>query len=506
MSVYMVPGVFGAGGQVLDSNGKPINGALINIYAAGTTSQVATYTTATGNVTTSNPIVTNADGRLPYEIWQSGGQAIKILLTDAVANTLGTYDNLYGINDPLSPNTSTGYFTLTSVGGTANAITANVSGITTVAANQVFLLTPASTNTAAVTINITPSGGNPSGAKNIFYNGAACIGGELVANLPVFIEYDGTRFNILGANYMVSSGVVQLASAQNQIKANNITAVTTLSISFISGNFVDVIGQTSTAVQSFDIAPSGAERVLRISGVVPFVHNINKIQLPTSATVTYVTGDVVTFRSISTNSAQWVQTNYVLASGQSLSPTTPTASQGASWPLLQTFTITNASISSWQLTDISNAYDQLLIVGTDLVPSNNSVGHRLQVSTQSGASPTYDSSGSYQTMMPFAASNTAAAVAPVTQENGTYWEINSTNGLSNNASSGVGFEILISNSTKYKKGFCETTYFAGNSHYEACVGGIMWVSTAQISAIKGGLSAGTWVTGGIVRLYGLKNS
>lgn len=100
MAVYLVPGVFGAGGQILDTNGKIATGALLTTYAAGTTSQVATFTTSAGTVTAANPVVCNADGRLPYELWQTQGQAIKITVTDALLNSLGVYDNLTGINDP----------------------------------------------------------------------------------------------------------------------------------------------------------------------------------------------------------------------------------------------------------------------------------------------------------------------------------------------------------------------------------------------------------------------
>lgn len=102
MSVYLVPGVFGAGGQVLDSNGKPASGALVNTYAAGTTSTVQVFTTSVGNVAAANPVVCNSDGRLPYELWQTSGQSIKIIVTDALVNILGTYDNLTGVNDPSS--------------------------------------------------------------------------------------------------------------------------------------------------------------------------------------------------------------------------------------------------------------------------------------------------------------------------------------------------------------------------------------------------------------------
>src|SRR5690348_17198966 len=102
MTVYLVPGVFGAGGQFFDQNGATLSGGFITIYAAGTTSTVSTFTTSAANVTTANPIPIGAGGRLPYEIWQTENIAIKIVLTDALANTLGTYDNLYGIGDPFT--------------------------------------------------------------------------------------------------------------------------------------------------------------------------------------------------------------------------------------------------------------------------------------------------------------------------------------------------------------------------------------------------------------------
>lgn len=100
MAVYLVPGVFGAGGQIFGTSGSPAGGALINTYAAGTSSPVATFTTSAGNVTAANPVVAGANGRLPHEMWQTEGQAIRIVLTDSLAVSLDAYDNLHGINDP----------------------------------------------------------------------------------------------------------------------------------------------------------------------------------------------------------------------------------------------------------------------------------------------------------------------------------------------------------------------------------------------------------------------
>ena len=48
------------------------------------------------------------------------------------------------------------------------------------------------TNTAACTMNI-----NAIGAKNMFFNGAALTGGEIVAGEMYEISYDGTQFHLL---------------------------------------------------------------------------------------------------------------------------------------------------------------------------------------------------------------------------------------------------------------------------------------------------------------------
>jgi hypothetical protein len=55
---------------------------------------------------------------------------------------------------------------------------------------------PAVTNTGATTIAIT--GASALAARNIFCGGAACVGGELRAGVPVQIYDDGTQFNIIG--------------------------------------------------------------------------------------------------------------------------------------------------------------------------------------------------------------------------------------------------------------------------------------------------------------------
>lgn len=80
---------------------------------------------------------------------------------------------------------------LTSVSG-SNTITAVLSPSIAYATGQTFILVPAVVNTAGVTLNI-----NSLGARDVYYNGAALRPGFLLVGQPVFVRYDGTRFNMI---------------------------------------------------------------------------------------------------------------------------------------------------------------------------------------------------------------------------------------------------------------------------------------------------------------------
>ena len=89
---------------------------------------------------------------------------------------------------------------LTSVSGT-NTITATLGTTITLAANDIFVLVPASNNTGATTLNI-----NSGGAKNIYLNGAAIGADVLVSGRPVVVRYNGTEFDIIGAHDIAKLG------------------------------------------------------------------------------------------------------------------------------------------------------------------------------------------------------------------------------------------------------------------------------------------------------------
>ena len=99
MSYYLSP-LFGAGTQLQNNNGALLSGGQIFIYVAGTTTLAATWTTNVGNVQNANPIILDASGRVPNEIWLLGGNAYKFIVQDSNNNPIGVaWDNISGVND-----------------------------------------------------------------------------------------------------------------------------------------------------------------------------------------------------------------------------------------------------------------------------------------------------------------------------------------------------------------------------------------------------------------------
>jgi hypothetical protein len=172
-----------------DENGDPLAGGLIYTYAAGTSTPLATFTSSTGGTENENPVELDAEGRA--DIWLPVGTPYKFTVNNSEDELQFTVDNILV--------SAGGPTLLTAVGGTANAITATASQKPLAyAAGQTFVFTPTASNTGAATINISSLG-----AKNIFCEGSACLGGEIVQSVPVEIVYDGTQFNIIGPSVSI---------------------------------------------------------------------------------------------------------------------------------------------------------------------------------------------------------------------------------------------------------------------------------------------------------------
>lgn len=81
------------------TSGVPLSGGLVYTYQAGSTTPTATYTDSTGATPQANPIVLNTYGLPPSPVWLIAGVAYKIVVKDALGNTIRTVDMVRGIND-----------------------------------------------------------------------------------------------------------------------------------------------------------------------------------------------------------------------------------------------------------------------------------------------------------------------------------------------------------------------------------------------------------------------
>lgn len=92
--------------QFFDGNGKPLASGCIFTYAAGTTTNQATYTDSTGTVQNANPIILNSGGFPPSAIWLSSlSYKFKVMSFGGTAcasgSTIRTEDN---VRAPVSSN------------------------------------------------------------------------------------------------------------------------------------------------------------------------------------------------------------------------------------------------------------------------------------------------------------------------------------------------------------------------------------------------------------------
>lgn len=86
----------GAGWQFLDDNGNPLSGGKIYTYAAGTTTPQTTYTSRSGLIPNSNPIILDAAGRTPEQIWSTESLLYKYVVKTAADVQIRSWDNIGG--------------------------------------------------------------------------------------------------------------------------------------------------------------------------------------------------------------------------------------------------------------------------------------------------------------------------------------------------------------------------------------------------------------------------
>ena len=237
--------------QFFDASGTPLVGGKVYTYAAGTTTPLATYTTSAGTVANTNPIILDAAGRTPNEIWLVAGTLYKFIVQTSVSVLVGTYDGLPAINDPYSINSLLG-----SVTGT-NAIAAVATpSLTAYAAGATYAFIAANSNTAAATLSID---GLP--ATSITKNGSATLtAGDVQIGKLTWVQYDGTTFqlinNIIYGGSITNGNIVSLTTPLGAASGGT-------GLSTITANSV-MLGNGISTVQT--VAPSTSGNVLTSDG------------------------------------------------------------------------------------------------------------------------------------------------------------------------------------------------------------------------------------------------
>ena len=197
---------------------------------------------------------------------------------------------------------------LSSVSGTDTITASAPAAITAYAAGQRFSFVASATNTGAVTLNI-----NSLGAKDVTKRGTtALVAGDITSGQIVLVEYDGTRFQLVGATSSASdtvSGIVELATnAEAQTGTDATRAVTPAALASVTA--------TETRAGLVELATTAEAQTATDTAraITPAGLKAAQIVQPSAPTVT---GTAIDFTSI----PSWVKRVTVLFSGLSGSGT-----------------------------------------------------------------------------------------------------------------------------------------------------------------------------------------
>jgi hypothetical protein len=126
----------GVGAQLFDNNGDPLSGGKIFTYQAGTNTPLATYTSSTGLIAHTNPIILNSAGRVSTgEIWLDFNYQYKFVVQTSTNVLIATYDNVGGsfnaaaVIANFTGNGSTVAFTLASSPFNENSTNVFINGV-----------------------------------------------------------------------------------------------------------------------------------------------------------------------------------------------------------------------------------------------------------------------------------------------------------------------------------------------------------------------------------------
>ena len=186
---------------------------------------------------------------------------------------------------------------LTSVSGT-NTITAGTSPTPAAyAAGQRFSFIVGTTNTGAVTLNVSALGAK-SVTKKMSGGKVALVANDLIANQSAEVFYDGTDFI--------------LETARTYSQGANVVSANTINLDTTTGDLIDVTG--TTAITAITLV-QGEQRMVRFTDILTLTNGASLV-LPGGANITTAAGDFAVFRGYASGVVRCV--TYSPISGLSL--------------------------------------------------------------------------------------------------------------------------------------------------------------------------------------------
>lgn len=256
----MATGVLGpyGKGQWFDDNGAPLNGGLLYSYEAGTTTPLATYTTAALTVANANPLVLDSAGRGLYFLAPS--TAYKLVLKTSAGVTIWTVDNVVFSTETVSVLSKSGDYTVVTADGDDVLILADASSASftislyTAVGNSGKRITVLRTDSTLNTVTIDPNGSELIGGISTWVLRSPGYGVGIVSNGSAWLIA-----NRVGFNYTAKTATYTVRADDDVVVVTSGTFTVDLPTAVGFGMRQLIINNQGSGTVTVD--PSGAETI-----------------------------------------------------------------------------------------------------------------------------------------------------------------------------------------------------------------------------------------------------
>lgn len=307
---------------VLDSNGDPVSGALLNAYESGTTTRLDTFSDEGLTSANANPVVADAAGRFG-EIWLKE-QDYKVVITDASGVTIKTIDPIKGAftisgddfkvsqQSPadLTVQVSAGtLYDLTTKARVSKAVQ-NSGAVTAPTTNPRFDIVHIDQLSGVIGITTGAEAASPSDPT--LADGLLPLARLSLATTTTEI----TSTEITDIRELANIGQAVYGADASEVALNDqdwtaIASAGTVNIGAAATERVNITG--TTTITAFDTVGAGIAREVRFDGALTLTHNATSLILPGGANITTAAGDTAKF--VSEGSGNWRCLWYVQADG-----------------------------------------------------------------------------------------------------------------------------------------------------------------------------------------------